>query len=91
MQMILKGNSATGKTTLVEMIRSYNENGIDSVITVECDKKCEVLSSIRWKETIGMIKDLFSFTTKKQKLRFPKHRKSQLLLFLISFTIFNFI
>lgn len=36
---IIRGQSATGKTTLVEMIRDCNENGIDSGITISCDKE----------------------------------------------------
>ncbi len=37
---ILKGDSATGKTTLVEMIREYYENGNMSGITLESDVPC---------------------------------------------------
>ena len=35
---IIKGNSATGKTTLVEMIREYYESGEDSGIHLKCEK-----------------------------------------------------
>jgi predicted ATP-binding protein involved in virulence len=40
---ILRGNSATGKTTLIEMIKSYLSDGVESGIEVLCDRKCVVL------------------------------------------------
>jgi predicted ABC-class ATPase len=58
---ILKGDSATGKTTLVNMIRDYNNNGVDSGITLTCDKKCEVLSGNRWETDLDTIKDSIVF------------------------------
>ena len=36
---IIKGDSATGKTTLVEMIRTYGDNGDQSGVQLICDKK----------------------------------------------------
>ena len=35
---ILRGDSATGKTTLVEMIQEYEELGSDSGITLQCER-----------------------------------------------------
>ena len=46
---ILKGDSATGKTTLIEMIAEYNSRGEDSGITLLCDRPCVVLNSLNWK------------------------------------------
>ena len=40
---IIKGDSATGKTTLVDMIREYYENGADSGVELICDVTCGVL------------------------------------------------
>ena len=34
---ILRGNSATGKTTLVEMLQAYETYGRQSSVTVSCD------------------------------------------------------
>ena len=34
---IVKGNSATGKTTLVEMIREFYESGLQSGIDLKCE------------------------------------------------------
>ena len=43
---ISKGDSATGKTTLVSMIREYYENGEQSGVTLQCDKICAVLEGL---------------------------------------------
>ena len=40
---VIQGNSATGKTALVDMIREYYENGEESGIQLSCDKMCAVL------------------------------------------------
>ena len=37
---IIRGDSATGKTTLVEMIRQYSMQGVASGIQVICEKEC---------------------------------------------------
>ena len=50
---VLKGDSATGKTTLVEMIREYIEQGEDSGVELYCDVECRVLSGNLWKEQLG--------------------------------------
>lgn len=51
---ILKGDSATGKTTLVDMIREYYENGEDSGIELSCDRQCAVLEGKNWKTILPM-------------------------------------
>ena len=43
---ILRGDSATGKTTLVEMLQAYETYGRQSGGTVSCDKPCRVLLGI---------------------------------------------
>ena len=35
---IIKGNSATGKTTLIELILEYYENGEESGIQFSCER-----------------------------------------------------
>ena len=56
---VIKGNSATGKTTLIEMLREYNEE--DSGITVQCDKKCVVLYGKDWDKKLLVITDSIVF------------------------------
>lgn len=58
---ILRGDSATGKTTLVEMLRAYETYGRQSGVTVSCDKPCSVLSGVNWELQLGAIHDSIVF------------------------------
>lgn len=58
---IIKGDSATGKTTLVDMIREYYENGEQSGITLQCDKTCVVLEGRQWKLLLDHTRDSIVF------------------------------
>ncbi|MBP5362187.1 MAG: hypothetical protein J6Y71_04090 [Ruminococcus sp.] len=58
---ILRGDSATGKTTLIDMINSYQQNGTSSGISISCKKNCTVLTGIRWQENLRSIHDSIVF------------------------------
>ena len=58
---IIKGDSATGKTTLVEMIRENYENGESSGVEVFCEKTCTVLSGVDWKPLLDTMRDRIVF------------------------------
>lgn len=58
---IIKGDSATGKTTLVDMVREYFENGEQSGVSLQCDKTCIVLEGRQWKVLIENIHDSIVF------------------------------
>ena len=45
---IIRGDSATGKTTLIDMIREYDENVEDRGIELVCEKH-----AVFWKGEIG--------------------------------------
>lgn len=47
---IIRGDSATGKTTLVDMIQEYVNNPSGTPVEVSCDKSCYVLFGRLWKE-----------------------------------------
>ncbi|MCD8020189.1 MAG: translation initiation factor 2 [Clostridiales bacterium] len=49
---IIQGNSATGKTTLVDMINEYNIYGESSLINIRCDRKCVALDQRFWEHVI---------------------------------------
>ena len=49
---ILKGDSATGKTTLVDMINEYNRNGADTGINLSCTCPCRVIAGNTWKQQL---------------------------------------
>ena len=58
---IIKGNSATGKTTLVDMISEYYENGENSGIILKCEKVCSVLEGKDWKAVLSTWTDRIIF------------------------------
>lgn len=58
---ILKGDSATGKTTLIEMIQEYLVNGPDSGVNLSSDTECRVLTGNLWREQIPSDKDAIIF------------------------------
>ena len=57
---ILRGDSATGKTTLIEMVSAYEQNP-QSGITIRCDKDCAVIVGRRWQEQLSHRKDSVIF------------------------------
>ena len=58
---ILRGDSATGKTTLISMIYAYQRNQAGSGVTIQSDKKCVVLDAVNWQINLKQIKDSFVF------------------------------
>jgi len=58
---VIQGDSATGKTTLVDMIREYQQNGQESGVTLSCKKKCVVLEGQNWKQELSLISDSIVF------------------------------
>ena len=45
---ILQGDSATGKTTMIEMVAAYQRAGDQSGVTLQADKPCVVLTQQNW-------------------------------------------
>lgn len=64
---VVRGDSATGKTTLIGMLSNYEQNGVASGITVNCAKKCVVLDSIRWQVNLQSISDSIVFIDEGEK------------------------
>lgn len=58
---IIQGNSATGKTTLVDMIREAVNNTSGSSVDLVCDKKCFVLDGTLWKEQLAAVSNSIVF------------------------------
>ena len=58
---IIRGDSATGKTTLVDMIREHVNNPSGTPVEVICDKKCYVVEGTLWREQISGISDSIVF------------------------------
>ena len=58
---IIRGDSATGKTTLVDMVQEYTSNPSGSPVELICDKPCFVLSGPLWKEQLSGMRDSIVF------------------------------
>jgi len=58
---IIRGDSATGKTTLIDMIRDYSVNGVNSSVELQCEKNCTVLDDLRWQAQLSEIHDSLIF------------------------------
>ena len=51
---ILKGRSATGKSTLIDLVGQFDELGPDSGVIVNCDVPCKVLSGKTGSATLSL-------------------------------------
>lgn len=49
---ILRGNSGTGKTTLMHLIEIYERFGEESGISISCTRKCKTLNGSNWEYVI---------------------------------------
>ncbi len=58
---IILGDSATGKTTLIDMLRQHMDLGTDSGIDVMCDVSCGVLEGRNWKVVLETYKNMIVF------------------------------
>lgn len=69
---IIRGDSATGKTTLVDMIRTHMNDGESGPVTLNCDKSCYVVEGNLWKGQLDNIQDSIVLSTKETSLSGPK-------------------
>lgn len=58
---VIKGDSATGKTALVDMVREYFENGNASGVELNCDRQCAVLEGRMWAGQLSMMQNSIVF------------------------------
>lgn len=58
---IIRGDSATGKTTLIDMIREFVNNPSGTPVNLTCDKTCHVLEGSLWKEQLSGISNSIVF------------------------------
>ncbi|MCF0230628.1 MAG: hypothetical protein HUJ76_13165, partial [Parasporobacterium sp.] len=49
---VITGDSGTGKTKLINMIRDYSELGKSSGVSLVCDRKCIVLEGNNWEKVL---------------------------------------
>lgn len=49
---IIRGDSATGKTTLMNLIETYERFGDESGISISCARECKTLNNNNWESVI---------------------------------------
>lgn len=69
----IRGNSGTAKTTLISMIRDYNDRGQESGVTLSCDVPCETLSGRRWERALSIIEDSIVFLDEGNEFIYSKN------------------
>lgn len=58
---VIRGDSATGKTTLINLLSEYENFGKQSGVTLVCDKRCRVLTEADWEIRLQNMKDSIVF------------------------------
>ena len=58
---IIRGDSGTGKTTLIGMLQDHERLGNQSGVTVNCDKVCRVLDDVDWESRLSRYRDCIVF------------------------------
>jgi hypothetical protein len=58
---LLRGNSATGKSTLIDMVAEYERDGFSSGISVSSPAPCCVLTGKFWHQRLSEIENSFVF------------------------------
>lgn len=58
---VIRGDSATGKTTLINLLSEYENFGRQSGVTLVCDKRCRVLTEADWEIRLQNMKDSIVF------------------------------
>ena len=71
---VVLGDSATGKTTLVEYLNLYSQRGSGSGVSVQSDVPCVVFTAISglWQSTLAEIKHSIVFIDEGQPFIFSK-------------------
>ena len=58
---IVRGDSATGKTTLVSLIDTYDRLGADSGIEVSCQRRCLTINNSNWESVLNSVSECIVF------------------------------
>ena len=58
---VIRGDSATGKTTLINLLSEYENFGRQSGVTLVCDKRCRVLTETDWEIRLQNMRDSIIF------------------------------
>lgn len=69
---VITGDSGTGKTKLINMVRAYSLEGKNSGVTIRCDRPCVVLEGVNWLYQLENIKSSVVFIEESTKF-VPTH------------------
>lgn len=58
---IVRGDSATGKTTLVSLIDTYDRLGADSGVEVSCARRCLTVNNSNWESILNSVSECIVF------------------------------
>ena len=58
---IVRGDSATGKTTLVSLIDTYDRLGADSGVEVSCSRRCLTVNNSNWEYVLNSVSECIVF------------------------------
>lgn len=58
---VIRGDSATGKTTLLDLLNAYDRDGESSGVLVKCDVPCVVIGGQRWEDNLQFIHNSIVF------------------------------
>lgn len=58
---IVRGDSATGKTTLISMVETYDRLGSDSGIEIICDRRCLTVNNANWEAVLNSARESIVF------------------------------
>ena len=58
---IIRGDSATGKTTLLDLLNAYDRDGDSSGVLVKCEVPCVVIGGQRWEDNRQFIHNSIVF------------------------------
>lgn len=58
---IIRGDSATGKTTLMNLVETYERLGDESGIILSCERTCKTLNNSNWETVIDQSHDSIIF------------------------------
>ena len=58
---VIRGDSATGKTTFIEMLQAYERLGKQSGVALQSEKECHVLTDYDWEDRLPKISNSIVF------------------------------
>ena len=65
---IIRGDSATGKTTLINLVETYERLGDESGISISCQKQCKTLNNSNWENVIEQSHNCIIFIDEETKV-----------------------